>query len=284
MRWVVALLCLLLIPLYPWVAWPPIVGLALVLGVGNALVTRLLHAGFRPERQRTVSRMAMSLESGMTLVGIGLFAGVPESNSLAVLLVLEIHVGLRFGQPGIVLAVAASEIVVGLVVAAQVLLLRVVDMTDATREWAGWAAWVLLMAVVTSAFVHAGHRWRHWQEDIWLQQRASARRLEHQISPREWEVLPLLACPDLTYEQIGQALSISPDTVKSHTRRIGAKLGVTGRQAVVTAAREQDLLPTVETGSVSDDSSQYTSNVGHLRSESNDLRINDACSIRFTEG
>src|SRR5690606_23241327 len=69
------------------------------------------------------------------------------------------------------------------------------------------------------------------------------RRQDYGLSKREWELLPLLVREDLTYEQIGEQLSISPYTVTTHVQRIGQKLGVSGRRAVVRAVRERGLLP-----------------------------------------
>ena len=62
----------------------------------------------------------------------------------------------------------------------------------------------------------------------------SARRL---LTEREQEVLALLA-KDLTYEQIGQELTISLSTVRAHVNRIYKKLDVHRRIQAVQQARE----------------------------------------------
>lgn len=243
-RWGAVLLCLLLIPLFP--RGSPLLVLLLALGIsaGNAAIAWLLHQGFSPRRQWRVSWVATGLEWAAALGSIGLLAQVPASNAPAVLLVLVLHTGLRFGWPGVIMAAAGAEVVVGLLVTAQLLLLWVVDVATATREWASWAGLILLMALAVAAFIRAGWTWRQRQDIDWLQNRADQQRLQYRLSPREWELLPWLVREDLTYEQIGALLHVSPETVRSHVGHIGAKLGVSGgRVTVVRAARERGMLP-----------------------------------------
>jgi LuxR family maltose regulon positive regulatory protein len=61
------------------------------------------------------------------------------------------------------------------------------------------------------------------------------------LSERELMVLRLLAT-DLTQREIGRELFVSLNTVKSHTRSIFRKLGVSGREQAVTRARELELI------------------------------------------
>jgi LuxR family maltose regulon positive regulatory protein len=75
---------------------------------------------------------------------------------------------------------------------------------------------------------------------------ASARRQANEalLSPltsREFEVLTLLE-KRYTNKEIAETLVISVETVHSHVKRIGDKLGARGRQAIVQAARDQGLL------------------------------------------
>jgi DNA-binding CsgD family transcriptional regulator len=79
---------------------------------------------------------------------------------------------------------------------------------------------------------------RRWKED-----RAGLLRLQSGLTEREWELLPLLARDDLTYEQIADHLVVSVDTIKTHVHRLGRKWGSAGRRAIVAAARERGLLP-----------------------------------------
>ena len=72
---------------------------------------------------------------------------------------------------------------------------------------------------------------------------ASARRdpLPDPLSRRELEVLRLLAT-DLTGPELARHLVVSLNTLRTHTRNVYAKLGVSGRRAAVTRARELELL------------------------------------------
>ena len=61
------------------------------------------------------------------------------------------------------------------------------------------------------------------------------------LSERELGVLRLLA-GDLTGPEIAAHLYVSINTLRTHTRHIFTKLGVTTRRAAVTRARELDLI------------------------------------------
>jgi LuxR family maltose regulon positive regulatory protein len=62
-----------------------------------------------------------------------------------------------------------------------------------------------------------------------------------ELSDRELAVLRLLPT-DLSQREIGSVLYVSLNTVKTHTRRIFAKLGVGTREDAVRHARERGLL------------------------------------------
>ena len=62
------------------------------------------------------------------------------------------------------------------------------------------------------------------------------------LSERELEVLRLLG-GDLGGPEIAQHLSVSLNTVRTHTKNIYSKLGTTSRRAAVHRARELDLIP-----------------------------------------
>jgi LuxR family transcriptional regulator, maltose regulon positive regulatory protein len=61
------------------------------------------------------------------------------------------------------------------------------------------------------------------------------------LSQRELEVLRLLAT-DLTGPELARHLVVSLNTLRTHTRNVYAKLGVSGRRAAVSRARELHLL------------------------------------------
>jgi LuxR family maltose regulon positive regulatory protein len=71
--------------------------------------------------------------------------------------------------------------------------------------------------------------------------RDGERALPEPLSDRELDVLKLLAA-GLTNREIADALTISPQTVKTHAENIYGKLGVRGRMEAATRARELDLL------------------------------------------
>jgi LuxR family transcriptional regulator, maltose regulon positive regulatory protein len=75
----------------------------------------------------------------------------------------------------------------------------------------------------------------------WLRARVPDAPAMELLSPREVDVLRLLAAP-LTQRDISQALYISKDTVKSHTRAIYRKLGVDSRKDAVAAGRRLGLI------------------------------------------
>jgi LuxR family maltose regulon positive regulatory protein len=62
-----------------------------------------------------------------------------------------------------------------------------------------------------------------------------------ELSERELAVLRLLPT-ELSQREIGDTLYVSLNTVKSHARRIFAKLGVSSREDAVRRARELGLL------------------------------------------
>jgi DNA-binding NarL/FixJ family response regulator len=70
---------------------------------------------------------------------------------------------------------------------------------------------------------------------------ATRKQPEHSLSPRELEVLALVA-QGLPQKQVAQALSISRKTVGSHMSHIFEKLGVHSQGQAVAAAHELQLL------------------------------------------
>jgi LuxR family maltose regulon positive regulatory protein len=62
------------------------------------------------------------------------------------------------------------------------------------------------------------------------------------LSEREQEVLRLLAA-GRSNQEIADALYVTVGTVKTHTHRIYAKLGVRGRTEAIARGREAGLLP-----------------------------------------
>jgi LuxR family maltose regulon positive regulatory protein len=74
------------------------------------------------------------------------------------------------------------------------------------------------------------------------QHRPNPNALVEPLSDRELDVLRLLGT-DLDGPDIARALSVSLNTMRTHTRNIYAKLGVTSRRAAVRQAHDLNLLP-----------------------------------------
>lgn len=66
-----------------------------------------------------------------------------------------------------------------------------------------------------------------------------------ELTPREYEILPLLA-KGLTNKQIGRALSISDNTARNHVNSILEKLEACDRTEAVITAIQQGLMPVPE--------------------------------------
>jgi DNA-binding NarL/FixJ family response regulator len=77
--------------------------------------------------------------------------------------------------------------------------------------------------------------------------RATRSRTSKDLSPREQEVLALLAL-GRTNAEIGEQLFLSVDTVKTYVRRVFAKLGVNNRTQAAMHAAERSLTPRHGTG------------------------------------
>ena len=66
--------------------------------------------------------------------------------------------------------------------------------------------------------------------------------MEIAFTDRELDVLRLLGT-DLNGPDIARELTVSLSTVRTHTNRIYAKLGVNNRRAAVRQAQQLDLMP-----------------------------------------
>ena len=103
----------------------------------------------------------------------------------------------------------------------------------------------IYIAIIGSAFAVGG---------VWVGWRLSARpspgpfacneaaREALALTRQEMKVLELLATGH-TNKEIARTLGVSPNTVKTHTANLYAKLNVTSRTRAVNAARELSLIP-----------------------------------------
>jgi len=62
--------------------------------------------------------------------------------------------------------------------------------------------------------------------------RTGGRRPGDGLTPREQELLPLVADPSVPYSRIAQQLGIAAMTVRAHAANIARKLGVHGRAGI----------------------------------------------------
>jgi DNA-binding CsgD family transcriptional regulator len=141
---------------------------------------------------------------------------------------------------------AAAGLAIAIVMGLMVLSAFVYSAYDASAGRSAWLGWTLLIVAascVTNGLVHANHKYGQWEGARWTHFGTVLPRFELGITAREWELLPLLAREDLTYRQIAEELHLSPETIKTHVRHLGEKLGTSGRHKVVSAARQHGLLP-----------------------------------------
>ena len=75
----------------------------------------------------------------------------------------------------------------------------------------------------------------------WIKDRISERKLQPSLSPRELEILEMVA-KGLTNKEIGRAIQVSHYTVRNHVRHIIAKLDVGDRTEATTVAIQQGIL------------------------------------------
>jgi DNA-binding NarL/FixJ family response regulator len=75
----------------------------------------------------------------------------------------------------------------------------------------------------------------------WIKDRVSERKLQPSLSPRELEILEMVA-KGLTNKEIGHAIQVSHFTVRNHVRHIIAKLEVGDRTEATTVAIQQGIL------------------------------------------
>ena len=245
-RWAAIPLCLLLIPLFTTVPVGIVVAMAALMGGANAVLAWSLQGHCSPRQLRVMRWVSTALDWAIGLGSIALFSPELADWTPALLLPLILTTGIRFGSSGIVVAVALAILSVTGFVMAQMHVHGVYDGSDARNAWIGWTLLIVTTGCVGHGLVLAMRHYARWAEARWSHYGSALPRLQHGISAREWELLPLLAQEQLTYRQIADELHLSPETIKTHVRHLGSKLGVSGRHQVVSAARRQGLLPPAE--------------------------------------
>lgn len=266
-RWCTVPICLLLIPLFPSIPWLLLVLIALGFGLGNAVVVWLLGRDISPTRFQWTARLASALDWSGVLGVIGAFSGELEAGSPSLLLLLLGMAGLRWGLRGLIIATTGATVAVVILVEVQVLIHGVLTADRALAILVSWGLLFGVAALLLGSLLRVGEKWWSGQETGYSsegavshepqpaameplveqvdQQPAKTTALQRPpccLTKREQQLLPLLAQPDLTYQDIGDRLSISPDTIKTHVYHMAQKLGVRGRWAVVTVSRKRGLL------------------------------------------
>lgn len=256
-RWCVVPLCFIRLPLFPTVSRPLTIVVALILLLGNVGLWHLLRQVPSSARLRMVRYLATILEWAVTLAAIGLFSHNPHSNTHALLILRIPTDGMRYGLRGVLGAALGAGSVLGILMGTQALVLRLLPVPMAWGTLLGWEVIIGMMALIVGSALSIGARLYHCTRSVphdaphprqdlgqglTENERSALLRLHYKISPREAELLPWLAQPTLTYQQIGRELHISPETIKTHVRRLGVKLDAKGRESIVTTARTRGLL------------------------------------------
>lgn len=223
--------------------WPLSLLLALALALGNAGLTRVWRRGPSVARLTGIRRWATALEWGGLLALVGRWHAEPASATPGVLALLILAGGARRGVVGVCGAAAGVALAVVALTGWQGLALGLLTPRAMVAHLGGWLALLAPVAGTVGALAWAeGAAWqRETARD--RRERAALRRYTCGLSPRQWEVLLLLARPALTYEAIAARLHLEPESVREYVKRIAAKWEITGgRAAVVAAARARDLL------------------------------------------
>lgn len=233
-----------LLPLFlrsgPWAS--PLL-IALALAVGNVGLTRLWRRGPSAARLTSLRRGATALEWVGLLALVGLWPADPASAIPGVLTILILTGGARWGIAGVCGSVAGVALTVAVLTGWQGFALGLLAPREMVARLVGWLALFAAVAGVVGALAWAeGAAWRR-EATRDRRERVALRRYTSGLSPRQWEVLLLLAQSGLTYEAIAARLHLEPESVREYVKRIAVKWEITGgRAAVVAAARARDLL------------------------------------------
>lgn len=242
-RWgLIALTLLLVLQIQPLIPWPMTMLLVAVLGIANAFVWWSLRSTPTVEALNQIASISTIVEwaAGFAIVS----AAVVELEPLgfAALPILMLTTGARYAQRGVVFSTVASLSMAWAYVGTRFVDERKVN-GPRTFDFLFLTIVIVVVGVALTALIAADQRWMESERRLHTHNDINLRRLQSGLSHREWAVLALLARDGFTYRDIAKELSISPQTVKSHVRHIGEKLGVTGRRVVIATARNRGLLP-----------------------------------------
>lgn len=218
--------------------------LSVVLAVSNATMAITLSMMPCKERLAIVRYTATAVDWAMNyLIFVLLVDGSLPHLSFATA-ILALQSGFRFGVAGL-----AGTFAVGVATSSMAWYREAFaghgELTGLELKMAlEWLLVDLVAFVVCLGTLRAGHEWL-----IWDSMKEKALELELDVfrsglSRREMEILPLLARVELTYEDIGQELCVSPETIKTHVNRASTKLELKpkGRWVLVEEARRRQLI------------------------------------------
>ncbi|MGH9350615.1 MAG: LuxR C-terminal-related transcriptional regulator [Terriglobia bacterium] len=243
-RWIAVFFCLAMVGLAPKSS-PVLIGVvAGGLALGNLVLMVCLARASAARHLAAIGGAAMALEwlvtPGMIVAG----SSDPMNPVPAVLIILVLVSGLRHGLTGVAGASVGSGMMVGAAIIRQTFPLGVLRPAVAAMVLARWEAILLAAGLAIGLLLWAGQKWLYEETTLWQKERTALQRKVLRVSDREMDVLRMMACLELSYDDIGERISISSRTVKTHGHRLSEKLGVANRrQVIVAAAREQWLLP-----------------------------------------
>ncbi|MGH2460060.1 MAG: hypothetical protein ACRDIY_14490 [Chloroflexota bacterium] len=174
-RWVAVPLCLAMIPLLPK---SPSIILGLIAGglaAGNLAILICLRRASRPRCLRVISALATTLE-WLAALGMVFVSGAQPMNPVPAVLILLILIdGLRFGLIGVAGATLGAEIGSGVAIVRQVIALAVLAPDVGAMVLARWAVIFLAAGLVIGLLV--------WKGQDWLRQEARRTTMSSSSSP-----------------------------------------------------------------------------------------------------
>ena len=241
-RWCAIPICIATVFLFPTIPTLLLLLPAIGYGLGNVVITWLLRQPHSVERLRSVRALATVVDWLSAFGSIYAFSAEPAAATPAILLLLVVTTALRYQLVGLIFAALVTLATITALAIGQVVVFEALDAAQAALIVGSWAVVVGVVVLVLGVLSTGFHTWQAHEHVVRDDVRETVNRLQYRLTEREWQVLGQLSHHDLTYEDIGRELSISPGTVKAHVRHIGEKLGVRGRHAVVSEAHRSGLL------------------------------------------